>query len=1383
MKKTFRRHGWQRLDLGGLLIVALYLLVGGLWILFSDTLAAILAGGDHEYLTQLSMYKGWGYVLVTSILLFLLIHANSRSLRTAHRKYLLLAENISDVVWVMDIETLRFTYVSPSIQQLRGLTPAEALRETPQQALLPESWERVARDLPARIEAFKAGLEKVYVDELAQLHQDGSSVWVEVTSRFVLNAKNGHVEVYAASRDITARRQTEQALRDSQSILNTAEEVAGVGSWRWNLSSQKVTWSDQMFRLFGVEQEGFDGDLSRVIAESIHPDDVAAVQEANRRVMEEARPTPMSYRILLPDGAERIVWAQGRLIADEQGRPVALTGYVQDITERVRAEKQLLQIKRLYVTLSQVNQTIVRVKSREELFQSICDVALYYGEYALAWIGLLDVTTGEVRPAASSGLEISDWPFPSINTRQSQDEGLVVTALRSLCVVSSENVQTDARLQFMHDQFATYGFRSSAAVPLQQGGSPVGILVLVSCEAGFFKAQDELQLLEEMGLDISFALDNLEREKVKRQWADAFEHCAHGIAIGLPDTNRILTCNPAFALMQGRPIEEIASMPILDMYAPEDHEHVGQSIAEADRVGRVQYEARMIRKNGSLYPVQMDVVSVRDADGKLLYRVATQQDISARKRAEQILRESETRFSKIFRASPIGINIFRLADGRSLDVNDSFLELVGYSREELIGRSAAELNLFVDLEARAVWMEQLRGGHSVRNQDARIRRKSGEIRDALASFDVININGEPMALVIAADITERKQAELKLEESEHFNQATIDGLATNLCVLDEYGNVLKVNRSWIDFAEANPPAPSNYCVGSNYLEVCDQAANAGLEEAALFAEGLRAVLRGERSQFNLEYACHEPCGESRWFNAHVTSFNADRRLRVAIAHENITERKTAEQNVRQSEETYRYLFANQPFAMWIYDLETLAFLEVNEAAIARYGYSRAEFLQMTLKDIRPPEELPLLMENLSKPRQVMEYSEGWHHLLKDGRLIEVAITSHVIQFGERAAVLVVAQDITERKQAENQVRIQLERISALNEIEHAISSSLDMRLSLDILLGEVRSQLGVDAASIQLFNPAAQSLDYVVGKGFRSPVIPQPRLRLGEGLAGQVGLERKLLRVSDLGEVQTRYKHTEALRKDEFKEYFGVPLIAKGTLKGVLEIFHRTPLNPDQNWVKYLETLGGQAAIAIDNVQLFEGLQQSNLELITAYDATIAGWSRAMDLRDKETEGHTQRVTDLTVRLSEQMGIRQQEQVHIRRGALLHDIGKLGVPDQILLKPGPLTAEEWVIMRQHPTYAFDMLMPIIYLRPAVDIPYCHHEKWDGSGYPRGLKEEQIPLAARLFAIVDVWDALCSDRPYRASWSREKTRDYILEQSGKYFDPRVVDIFLELVDHE
>ena len=191
-------------------------------------------------------------------------------------------------------------------------------------------------------------------------------------------------------------------------------------------------------------------------------------------------------------------------------------------------------------------------------------------------------------------------------------------------------------------------------------------------------------------------------------------------------------------------------------------------------------------------------------------------------------------------------------------------------------------------------------------------------------------------------------------------------------------------------------------------------------------------------------------------------------------------------------------------------------------------------------------------------------------------------------------------------------------------------------------------------------------------------------------------------------------------------------------------------------------------------------LEKANAELVAAYDATILGWSRAMDLRDRETEGHSQRVAEHTVQLAQAMGLSEQELIHIRRGALLHDMGKLGIPDSILHKPEKLTDEEWDIMHQHPQLAYDMLSSIEYLRPALDIPYCHHEKWDGSGYPHKLRGEHIPLAARIFAIVDVWDALTSERPYRPAWSKADAHAYIREQSGKHFEPRVVDLFLKSI---
>jgi HD-GYP domain-containing protein (c-di-GMP phosphodiesterase class II) len=190
-----------------------------------------------------------------------------------------------------------------------------------------------------------------------------------------------------------------------------------------------------------------------------------------------------------------------------------------------------------------------------------------------------------------------------------------------------------------------------------------------------------------------------------------------------------------------------------------------------------------------------------------------------------------------------------------------------------------------------------------------------------------------------------------------------------------------------------------------------------------------------------------------------------------------------------------------------------------------------------------------------------------------------------------------------------------------------------------------------------------------------------------------------------------------------------------------------------------------------------------SLALVESYETTLAGWSRALDLRDRETEGHSARVTELAVRLAVAMGVAGEELEHLRRGAMLHDIGKIGVPDAILHKAGPLGDDEWAVMRRHPEFAYNMLQPIEFLRPVLDIPYCHHERWNGSGYPRGLAGEQIPLAARIFAVVDVWDALVSDRPYRRAWSRKQAADYLHGHAGKLFDPTVVCAFLALIEAE
>jgi PAS domain S-box-containing protein len=360
-----------------------------------------------------------------------------------------------------------------------------------------------------------------------------------------------------------------------------------------------------------------------------------------------------------------------------------------------------------------------------------------------------------------------------------------------------------------------------------------------------------------------------------------------------------------------------------------------------------------------------------------------------------------------------------------------------------------------------------------------------------------------------------------------------------------------------------------------------------------------------------------------------------------------------------------------------------------------------------------------------------------------------------------------------------QTQQRLQRLTAVRSIDMAITSSLDLTVTLNILIDQVISQLGIHAADLLLLNPYTQLLEYSAGQGFRTNVAQKKKLHLGQGYAGRVALERQAMIIPDLSVSQTHTPPDLIEPLESFRAYVAVPLISKGKVKGVLELFQRAIFAPDSEWLEFMQSLAAQAAIAIDNAELLEGLQRSNSELSLAYAATIEGWSRALEARDREIEGHTHRLAELTLMLVQFMGIKGLELEQVRWGVLLHDIGKMVLPDQVLFKPGPFDEEEREMMQMHPVFAYEMLSPIPYLRQAIDIPYCHHEKWDGSGYPRHLQGGQIPLTARIFAVVDVWDALTSERPFRPAWPLADARQYIRDQAGKHFDPVAAEAFLKL----
>lgn len=454
---------------------------------------------------------------------------------------------------------------------------------------------------------------------------------------------------------------------------------------------------------------------------------------------------------------------------------------------------------------------------------------------------------------------------------------------------------------------------------------------------------------------------------------------------------------------------------------------------------------------------------------------------------------------------------------------------------------------------------------------------------------------------------------------------------------------------------------------------------------------------------------------------------------------------------------------------------------------------RFEYLSPAFKQITGflPEELYQNSESIYKilnmdPRQADEFMLLLHSSTTGEVTFPIIDTHEMLHWLEMRSTLIldesnghtlvegVCRDITLRKQAEEKIHNDMMKLNGLHLIDSAISSSFDLRLTLRLFTDQAVALLETDAADVVLFEPDLSTPKVFISVGFRQTDPSLQGTIRNFAFPDSSILERKVIHL-DLDQAKEKSRALfNIMTQEEFEEYWASPLMVKGQIKGILEIFQRKHIARDNDWIAFLEMLSQQASIAYENNKIFEKLQRTNQDLLRAYDETLAGWVNLLDLRDRETEGHTLRVLDMTIRAAEVFNIHGEDLANMRRGVLLHDIGKVGVPDTILNKPGPLTEEEWQIMRQHPKFAYDMLSQIEYLRPALDIPYCHHEHWNGTGYPRGLAGSEIPLAARIFSVIDTFDALVSNRPYRVGVSVKRALDYLHSQAGKQYDAEVVE---------
>jgi putative nucleotidyltransferase with HDIG domain/PAS domain S-box-containing protein len=626
-------------------------------------------------------------------------------------------------------------------------------------------------------------------------------------------------------------------------------------------------------------------------------------------------------------------------------------------------------------------------------------------------------------------------------------------------------------------------------------------------------------------------------------------------------------------------------------------------------------------------------------------------------------------------------------------------------------------------------------------------------------------------------------------------QDILDALSLRIALVDDSGIIRWVNRAWLDYARANNADRPAVAEGANYLAVCEATQGDDRASALAFATGIRAVLDGRRDGFCLDYPCHGP-HRVCWARGRVTPLHRSEdspHPYVVVSHADVTARRLIEQSRDEHEAILRSVFEMPSLAIGVIELDThdLRFVSVNQASAQALGRSPWELSGRWATELGlPADRIKHWVEHGTKcleqgtPRR-FEYLE---HTPRGPRTFSTIICPITGTGNPTARISFVAEDITDhcRVEQENlalsaEVEMQLDRIQSLRTIDRAINSGLDLPTLLNIVLDQGLAQLDVDAAAILLRAPHRTGLEYASTRGFLRPPTPGQVDPLSHGPRATAFLERRVcaVRFGPGHDVPVPFQ----LEHEAFQSYWAVPIVVRGEPWGILEVGHRSTIAPDSRWLLYLETLAGQAAIAIEHATLIDNLRRANHRLLDAYEATIEGWSRAMDLRDHETEQHSLRVTEMSVRLARELGLSRDELVQIRRGALLHDIGKVGIPDHILLKPGKLSEDEMAVVRRHPVDAYSILSPIEFLRPALDIPYCHHERWDGSGYPRGLKGTQIPLAARIFAVVDIWDALSSDRPYRAALSPAQVRSKLLALSGTELDPEIVSAFLHILDRD
>ena len=802
--------------------------------------------------------------------------------------------------------------------------------------------------------------------------------------------------------------------------------------------------------------------------------------------------------------------------------------------------------------------------------------------------------------------------------------------------------------------------------------------------------------------------------------------------------------------------------------------------------------------------------------GDIAFGISTLRARSAQQAAEVALKHEHDLFSRVMETNPAGVLVIDpktqvlYMNARAKEILDIQNE-VGFNLDELIRVNQWS---FTDDNGHILQHNELPHKLILSNQqsiyNSHLHLKNNEQASLWIMVNgapMLSPNGEVDAVVLTLeDITTTKEAGAALAHSEKRYRQLFETVQEGIWSFDENNVTTYVNDTMASMLGYT----IEDIVGRSLLSFLDD------ENRKAAVKQFEKLGQGGSEQYDCEFIHRD--GHHVYAQLHASSLHSEdgryngalalvadvteRRMREreleAIAHMANALRETSSQQEiarafldqmiyifrgkgaalaeRESSGEVRFIYGAGAWKNWI-GAQNLSLLEVT-ASVMDSGKPLVS--QNTTVDLNLafPDLLGYLNTVICLPLIVHKQTIGAFWLGKP-RLIT---TNPQTISQDEVKLLMAAADIgasaLQRALLLEQTEQRLRRMSALRDITLTISTSLNVHNTLEQLLKHVVSKLDVSAASVLLYNPEEKHLVFAAGQNLK----PMPRVgaavMLKSDYASQAVQNGHVITASHQPEILQGFDRSWTQSLEGYQHYEAIPLIAKGQPKGVLELFYHSAPMVDAEWLDFLSSISTQVAITLDNAELFERLHISNQDLMMAYDATIEGWSHAMELRDREMEGHAERVAETTLLLAKKVGISPEQLVHIRRGALLHDIGKMAISDNVLYKVGSFTPHEWEIMRRHPEYAYQLLYPIAYLRPAIDIPYCHHERWDGKGYPRGLKGEEIPLAARIFTIIDVWDALRSDRPYRKGWNEEKVSEYIRLGSGTMFDPSIVKVFLE-----